>query len=223
MVHINDRSVVKHPKSRSELINFDDETGLWWTENWQLWTVYLNSIPHWFPHFLLIFKDNRWHHAFTVMKNPESASGPHVRCVWNRQLSTMLVKRISHPSETLNAWWYFWEPTPLTQGQESIMALNSLHKNKDLNVRCVFLLIKTVSVTCLSLPRPLFIVLSKQSIIWVVAERCYIHTWHTESSSARSRSLGTAQGFVPLPIVAEFTHSSPDSGRQFFVSTITFR
>ncbi len=34
-------SVVKHPKLRSELINFEDETGLWWTENWQLWTVYL--------------------------------------------------------------------------------------------------------------------------------------------------------------------------------------
>ena len=41
MVQINDRSVVKHPKLRSELINFDDETGLRWTENWQLWTVYL--------------------------------------------------------------------------------------------------------------------------------------------------------------------------------------
>ncbi len=27
---------------RSELINFDDETRLRWTENWQLWTVYLN-------------------------------------------------------------------------------------------------------------------------------------------------------------------------------------
>ncbi len=24
-------------------INFDDETGLWWTENWQLWTVYLKN------------------------------------------------------------------------------------------------------------------------------------------------------------------------------------
>ena len=35
--------MVKHPKLRSELINFDDETGLWWTENWQLWTVYLNT------------------------------------------------------------------------------------------------------------------------------------------------------------------------------------
>ena len=26
-----------------QLFNFDDETGLWWAENWQLWTVYLNS------------------------------------------------------------------------------------------------------------------------------------------------------------------------------------
>ncbi len=43
MVHINDSSVVKHPKLRSELINFEDETGLWWTENWQLWTVYLKK------------------------------------------------------------------------------------------------------------------------------------------------------------------------------------
>ncbi len=41
MVLINDRSIVKYPKLCSELINFDDETGLWWTENWQLWTVYL--------------------------------------------------------------------------------------------------------------------------------------------------------------------------------------
>ena len=44
MVHIHDRLGVKHPKLRSELINFDDETGLWWTENWQLWTVYLNKL-----------------------------------------------------------------------------------------------------------------------------------------------------------------------------------
>ena len=50
MVHINDRSVVKHPKLRSELINFEDETGLWWTENWQLWTVYLKEIPLFVQH-----------------------------------------------------------------------------------------------------------------------------------------------------------------------------
>ncbi len=37
------RECIWHPKLRSELINFDDETGLWWTENWQLWTVYLNT------------------------------------------------------------------------------------------------------------------------------------------------------------------------------------
>ena len=37
---------LKHPKLRSEfeLINFDDETGLWWTEKWQLWTVYLKGL-----------------------------------------------------------------------------------------------------------------------------------------------------------------------------------
>ena len=40
--HFAHKSVAKHPKLHSELINFDDETGLWWTENWQLWTVYLN-------------------------------------------------------------------------------------------------------------------------------------------------------------------------------------